>query len=227
MADSTWNFAFPAAVFGPDVVQNVLYDTQSQIKSSEDVKAAAGSSSSSATSTSQPTHTHTSRSQRPDTSGVRSTSSRASGKRKAETATERRNKFIPIESPIMPVELEAWATASRTIGGIFDNNQPERPGVPHKYILPESSLFACHSNEGARQAMLKTFLKVRDVLYYDIFTRGTIHCLRYPVDWHRMMGLELHGQKSDKDTHESRLRKKLCVDLQMAASSDANIATVS
>lgn len=244
MADSTWNVAFPAAVFGPDVVQNVSYDAQLQIKPSEvltlpvasstdtsfTLSSESHSSVSSAPSASQSTTTSRSQStsrsttSRSNGSGARSTLSAASEKRKAEP-TERRNKFIPIQSPIMPVELQPWITASRMIGETFDNKQPERPGVPRKYVLPEPSLFAGHSNEGARQAMLKTFLKVREVLYYDIFTRGAMSCLKYPAEWRRMMGLELHGQKSDKDTHESRLRKKLRMDLQMAASSDPSMVS--
>lgn len=221
MADSIWNIAFPAAVFGPDVVSNVSYDSQSnrpdEVIHPPSNTSVVHSRSSSRTSTAS-TSAHTSSSP--------STSSRASGKRKAE-APERRNKFFPVESPIMPVEIESWVTASKTIGKTFDNNQPERPGVSRKYVLPEPSLFAGHSDEGARQAMLKTFLKVREVLFYDISTRGTLNCLKSPQDWRRMMGLELHGQKSGKETRESRMRKKLRVDLQNAASSGPDISMVS
>lgn len=75
----------------------------------------------------------------------------------------------------------------------------------------------------------KTYLKVREVLHYDILTRGAHNCLRSPPDWRRMMGLELFGQKSksDNETRESRLRKKLRVDLQNVASSAPALSIVS
>lgn len=180
MANSTWNMAFPAAVFGPDVVQNVGYDAQT--KQPDEVKlpvplSSKPSASLPPSSSSFPTDSHsTSHHSRPSTS-----SSRASGKRKA-APTEHCNRFIPFESPIMPNAIEPWTTASRTIGETFDNNQVERPGVSRNYVLPEPYLFAGHSDEGARQAMLKTYLKVREVLFYDILTRGAHNCLRSPPD---------------------------------------------
>lgn len=241
MAESTWNMAFPAAVFGPDVVQNVAYDSQvtqpdevtlpvpSSSLSTSAVSSSASSSPRPSSSAALPSSLHpkvTSPSHSSQTSARPTNVSRTSGKRKA-AAPERRNKFIPLDSPLMPIELESWTTASRMIGQTFDNNQPERPGVSRNYVLPEPYLFAGHPDPGARQAMVKTYLKVREVLLYDVLTRGAHNCLKSPADWRRMMGLELHGQKSDKETRESRLRKKLRVDLQNVAANAPELCMVS
>lgn len=117
----------------------------------------------------------------------------------------------------MPTSTESWVSASRTISGFFNNSQPQRRGISRDYILPEPALFANHQSESSRQAFFKLYLKVREVLLYNIATRGPLACLRSPQDWCRMLGLELFGQNKT-DGWELRQRKKLRTDLQMAAS---------
>lgn len=125
----------------------------------------------------------------------------------------------------MPTSIYSWVSASRTVSGFFTKPYPQRRGVSRDYVLPEPALFANHSSESTRQAFFKMYLKVREVLLYNIVTRGPLACLRSPQEWRRMLGLEVFGQ-SDKDGWESRQRKKLRADLQSAASSGPDVSMV-
>ncbi|KAE9389076.1 hypothetical protein BT96DRAFT_1003610 [Gymnopus androsaceus JB14] len=120
----------------------------------------------------------------------------------------------------MPTSIHSWVSASKMIGQFFNNSQPQHQGVPHDYILPEPALFANHKVESSHQAFFKMYLKVHEVLLYDIATCGVIACLRSPKDWRRMLGLELFGQK-DTGSLESNKQKRLHANLQSAASASS------
>lgn len=170
MADHTWRIACPAAVFGADVVHDVSYDSNVQpaAEVAPSLLPSTGVLIQSANPASSTISTVSASSRRGD-------QSRSSTKRKAE-AEPPRNKFIPITSPVMPTSTYSWLSASQTIGRTFNNLQPQRRGVSRDYVLPEPALFANHSSESSCQAFFKLYLKVREVLLYNIATRGPLAC---------------------------------------------------
>lgn len=127
-----------------------------------------------------------------------------------------RNKFMEIDSPIMPQSLCPWTTASEDVGRTFNGSQKSRPGAPRGYVLPEPALIANHKDESSRQSYLKTYLKLRDILVYCLMTFGPIPCLKSPSDWRSMLALELHGVK--QDGRQAQMRNKIRDDIAMAAS---------
>lgn len=224
MADHTWCIACPAAIFRADTVENVSYD-KAQPAAEVAVPLPLSSiipvqsSNSLSTLGSSISTNRNSASTSGSSSSTNQDQSRGSGKWKAQPDPPR-NKFIPVNSPIMPTSIHSWVTASCTIGKFFNNSQPQHRGVSRDYVLPEPALFANHMVESSHQAFLKMYLKVHEVLLYNIAACGPLACLRSPKDWHRMLGLELFGQK-DTDGWESHKWKKLRADLQSAASSSS------
>lgn len=104
----------------------------------------------------------------------------------------------------MPRSIRAWVQASRLVGGDFNQDQPAREGVNRGYVLPEPALFANHKDEKARYCYLGTYLKLRDVLLYHIKKHGALTVLRPPSEWRTLLGLELHGKRTDSKTAETR-----------------------
>lgn len=125
-------------------------------------------------------------------------------KGKGKKTQEPRNKFNEVVSPIMPKSIRAWVQASRAVGEDFDQDQSAREGVNRGYVLPEPALFANHQDEKARQSYLRTFLKLRDILLYQIQKHGAFAVLRSPSEWRTLLGLELHGKRTDSKTALAR-----------------------
>lgn len=113
----------------------------------------------------------------------------------------------------MPLSIEPWAHASRSVGEDFDSNQQPRRNVSRGYALPEPALFANHRDDGSRQAYFAMWLKVRLVIMYRIRRHGTLACLRHPNDWRKILGFELHGRKK-ADSKAAEIRQQFIVDMQ-------------
>lgn len=125
----------------------------------------------------------------------------------------------------MPSSLLQWVLASETIGQTFNNNQPECQGISCHYVLPEPALFANYSNEESRQVFIKTYLKLCELLLYEIKTCGSLACLKSPQEWQRMMGLELFLE-NNTESREAKKRNKTSAALQEAASIGPNPSMV-
>lgn len=104
----------------------------------------------------------------------------------------------------MPKSIRAWVQASNFVGEDFDQDQPAREGVNRGYVLPEPALFANHKDEKARQTYFGTFLKLRDILLYQTRKHGALAVLKSPSEWRTLLGLELHGKRTDSKTAMSR-----------------------
>lgn len=216
MADFSWSIAFPASVWGVDkAVAGVSYDSHSV----DQVRYAPSSSAVSVSgplSLSGPSRTTRGASQ----SRMHSTpcthlfllltqfllilQSVLDQKSKGNSKQEHRNKFYEVVSPIMPQSIRAWAQAARAVGEDFNQDQPAREGVNRGYVLPEPALFANHQDDKACQCYLGTYLKLRDILLYQLKKHGSLAVLRSPAEWRMLLGLELHGKRSDTKTAASR-----------------------
>lgn len=90
------------------------------------------------------------------------------------------------------------------VGASFDHNRHPTTGIPSGYVLPDPALFANNNDDGARQAYLKTYLKLRESLLYRIENMGTLRCLKSTSDWQKLIGLELHGYRTESRGAERR-----------------------
>ncbi|KAG7087206.1 hypothetical protein E1B28_013187 [Marasmius oreades] len=77
-----------------------------------------------------------------------------------------RNKFVDIESPLMPRAIKPWAAASQSAGVGFDPNTPPLNGRDNRYALPDPNIITGTANAVTREAFLRTWLKLRPVLLY-------------------------------------------------------------
>lgn len=141
-----------------------------------------------------------------------------------------RNKFEEVKSPMMPHSLPVWSDASSRVGLTFDHSQKSRHGVPRGYFLPDPALFAHHQDPNSCQSYLHTYLKLHDILFYQLTTCGAAAYMLNPPDWRRLLSLELHGTKTE--SHEALQRKKLCDQInesavQMGGSFVSNISSAS
>jgi hypothetical protein len=230
MAIECWTIAFPAAIFGADLIQNKV-DYSSNIKPS-------GSSASSSSShklpvppsdaqlsAAGPSH---SRTRSPTTISPQPQSKYASyhhsrdftdqfflEKRKTAT-TVQRNKFDEPDSAIMPHAFPRWVEAAMSVSHKFKPDEQPRSGVNRGYVLPEPAVFANHQNEVSRQQYFLTYLKVREVFIAAIDLLGPVVCQCSPKDWRRLLSLELHGSL-DSETHEAKAKLQLCTEMNEVA----------
>ncbi|KAJ3748226.1 hypothetical protein EV360DRAFT_89803 [Lentinula raphanica] len=117
-----------------------------------------------------------------------------------------RDKFLEVDSPLMPPSLPCWTKASKKIGSTFNPNQHARSGVPRGYILPEPAMIANLSAEETRQAYLVMYLKLRDFLLYRIHKLGVVDALLSADQWRKVLGLErvpvTNGTRSEMERNK-------------------------
>lgn len=153
-------------------------------------------------------------------SNVFFTDQKPSNTKAMSASQQHQSKFLEVKLLIMPQSFFSWVEASKRVGKCFDKNQKSRPGVSRDYILPDPALFLNHQNKYSRQSFFKTYLKRCDMLLYIIDSLDPLLCLRSPATWHRVLGLELHGQKSD--SREGQLRCQIRNDLNKVVSKSSS-----
>ena len=112
------------------------------------------------------------------------------------------NKFIELDSPLMPSSLPAWKEALAALSRI----QEEAPeGVNAGYALPDPGLFLSTLKEETRASYFSMWLKVRDVVIYQICAS----CLAIePIgtkQWRNLLALQKTTMKDG--TKEAQLRQ--------------------
>ncbi|KAE9390996.1 hypothetical protein BT96DRAFT_798235, partial [Gymnopus androsaceus JB14] len=112
----------------------------------------------------------------------------------------------------MPGAIPAWRDAMLKIGETFDHNRHPPSGIPSGYVLPEVYMFAHSDNDVLRQKFMKTYLKLYPAISYRISSLGSFNMLKAASDWRKLIGLELHGTKTDSKAAEQR--RKLVDELQ-------------
>lgn len=81
---------------------------------------------------------------------------------KEKAAPTGRNKFLPYESPLMPLSIPAWRDALQAV------NHDQRPlSYNTRYIFPEAALFAS-TNESRRTKFFTTWIAIRPACIYRI-----------------------------------------------------------
>ncbi|KAJ3766647.1 hypothetical protein FB446DRAFT_849579 [Lentinula raphanica] len=126
-----------------------------------------------------------------------------------------RNKFLEVDSPLIPPSLPSWTTASKTIGATFNPNQHARDGVPRGYILPEPAMIVNLSADQTHQAYLLMYLKLRDFLLYHIHKLGVVDALLSADEWRKVLGLE--RVPVTDGTHSAMERNKVLEVLRAAS----------
>lgn len=223
MGDYSWGLAFPASLLGPEeLTPNATHDSEApaggRSKSLNISLSEGGPSRSNSLSASRPT---------PCMSIVYFclmiliwVTDPKQGKKGGTS----RNKFMQVSSPLMPKSLKGWQQASELVGRDFNQDQPSRRGVPRGYFLPEPAILANHSDDRTRQSYFLTFLKLREVLYYRIGASGPMQCLQSPSEWRSILGLELHGSRTDSRAADSR--RNLVEKLQESLRSSTNLVHI-
>lgn len=125
----------------------------------------------------------------------------------------------------MPRAIPCWQDAMFEVGRTFDHDRHPLPGIPAGYVLPDPALFANNEDDGARQAYLKTYLKLREALLYCIANMGTLQCLKRTSDWRMLIGLELHGTRTDSRAAEKR--SKLIANVQASVVANSVVSNTS
>lgn len=123
----------------------------------------------------------------------------------------------------MPWPIPCWQDAMAEVSIKFDHNRHPSSGLSG-YLLPDPALFANNKDDGARQAYLKTYLKLREGLLYRIANMGTVQCLKSTSDWRKLIGLELHGTRTDSRAAEKRTQ--LIADLQRSLVANSIVSTI-
>ncbi|KAE9388809.1 hypothetical protein BT96DRAFT_835763 [Gymnopus androsaceus JB14] len=120
----------------------------------------------------------------------------------------------------MPRTILAWSQAMIKVGETFDHNQHPPPGVPSGYVFPEPFMFANPDDNVVRQRFMRTYLKLHDAITYRITNLGAFKSLKSASDWRKLIGMELHGTKTDSKAAEKR--RELVDELQktMVANSE-------
>ncbi|KAL0057492.1 hypothetical protein AAF712_015862 [Marasmius tenuissimus] len=113
-----------------------------------------------------------------------------------------RDKFIDVESAIMPPALRVWAEASRRAGAGFNPNTPPPAGRNNGYALPDPNIIASTRNEKTQAAFITTWLKLRQVLMYRLQS-PTFTPLKVK-EWRSVLGLEIHGLKAGTEAAKAR-----------------------
>ncbi|KAF9023048.1 hypothetical protein BDP27DRAFT_1438654 [Rhodocollybia butyracea] len=209
MAVKCWMIAFPAAIFGADLIHKGVDYTSNPTPSSNRNP---GHSNLSHTSTSGPSQLSTSLTR---FSSVDS-HPRKNQKISRNPPVVKRNKFLEPDSPIMPHAFPRWLKAAETVSHEFKQDELPRCGVNRGYVLPEAAVFANHENEVSWQKYFLTYLKIRRVFIAAIDLLGPIACQRSAKDWRRLVSLELHGSLNS-ETHESAAKLELCQEMNKVA----------
>ncbi|KAJ7082461.1 hypothetical protein B0H15DRAFT_785685 [Mycena belliarum] len=76
---------------------------------------------------------------------------------------EGRDKFVPFESPDMPLPIAAWASALTAV----DRSRPPKStsALDRKYLLPEPAALVSSQNEQKRRRMVHHWTLLRDVFF--------------------------------------------------------------
>ncbi|KAK1215779.1 hypothetical protein PQX77_021589 [Marasmius sp. AFHP31] len=112
------------------------------------------------------------------------------------------NKFVDVDSPLMPPALKVWAEASQSAGSDFNPNTPPPTGRNNGYALPDPSIIASTKNEPMQAAFITMWLKLRQVLVYRLQS-PTFVPLR-AKEWRSVLGLEIHGLKAGAGAAKAR-----------------------
>ncbi|KAL0570739.1 hypothetical protein V5O48_011220 [Marasmius crinis-equi] len=118
------------------------------------------------------------------------------GKKKSRNVGENnRNKFLDIESPLMPASLENWARASAVVGEGFDPNTPSPENIDTGYALPDPAVIAGTTKEATHAAYFAAWLRLRPVLLYRLLS-PKFRPMR-TRSWHSVLGIDIHGHKEN------------------------------
>ncbi|KAL0059302.1 hypothetical protein AAF712_013950 [Marasmius tenuissimus] len=105
-----------------------------------------------------------------------------------------RNKFVDMDSPLIPPALKVWSEASRNAGNGFNPNTPPPTGHNNGYALPDPNIIASTKNEPTQAAFITTWLKLRQVLMYRLQSPTFVPLKA--KEWRSVLGLEIHGLKA-------------------------------
>ncbi|KAF9069384.1 hypothetical protein BDP27DRAFT_1520119 [Rhodocollybia butyracea] len=205
MAVECWTIAFPAAIFGADLIQNDV-DYSSNLHSAAS-SCTSKTLSAPSTSTAGPSHT--------------AGPSRTAGPSQLYAASS-----CP-RSPANPSSSQPskWVEAAVAVSHKFTLEEQPRRGVNRGYVLPEPAVFANHKSEVSRQRYFLTYLKVCEVFIAAIDLLGPIVCQRPPKDWRRLLSLELHGSL-DAQTREGATKLELCQEMNNVAARMGSLFSV-
>ncbi|KAF9043524.1 hypothetical protein BDZ89DRAFT_1128229 [Hymenopellis radicata] len=81
-----------------------------------------------------------------------------------------RNKFIDVDSPLMPPSLPMWARASRHVGEQRQQFQPHKAihGLFSGYAIPDPNSLVSAASPDTVAGQLRVWLKLRDVFLYRL-----------------------------------------------------------
>ncbi|KAL0572514.1 hypothetical protein V5O48_009456 [Marasmius crinis-equi] len=121
-----------------------------------------------------------------------------------------RNKFVDVQSQLMPPALKNWAKAAQDAGAGFDPNVSDPTG----YALPDPNFIAGMQNTVTQAAFVTTWLKLRPVLLYRL--QSPTFDLIPTKKWRVVLGLEVYGHESNtvaaKKRKEQQEMLQKCLD---------------
>ncbi|KAL0569155.1 hypothetical protein V5O48_012818 [Marasmius crinis-equi] len=110
---------------------------------------------------------------------------------KAAAAPER-NKFLDMDSPLLPVPLPAWKATSESVGCSFDLKTQPLAGVDHGYALPDPNTIVSTTNESAKARLCSpTFRPLKPREWRSIVGMGA-----HPTKAHTLVG-NIHSNMAD------------------------------
>ncbi|KAJ8085059.1 hypothetical protein PM082_003838 [Marasmius tenuissimus] len=122
----------------------------------------------------------------------------------ARSEPQKRNKFVDVQSPLMPKSLPAWKAASEAIGSSFEDKMPSLPGLDDGYAVPDPNIIVGGLNETAKVRYVTTTLKLRPLLLYRL--RSPTFRPYRTREWRGAVGIEAHPLKGDSRTGKRRVK---------------------
>lgn len=123
---------------------------------------------------------------------------------------QRRNKYVDVESPLVPPPIPSWRAALDTLS--FNDQDHHQEGVNAGYALPDPGLFVSPVSDDTKALYFATWLKIRDIM---------IHRLLSPFEplsnksWRTILAIEKATPKTE--TREGRFRQQATQVIQDAA----------
>lgn len=106
-----------------------------------------------------------------------------------------RNKFDPIDSPLMPLSIPSWQNALKAVNtdpSLLDSSNRKNPH-DGKYIFPEPGIFAGVTNEVRRARYFATWEHAREICLFRAFGASSMAIPLSSQEWRDLLIGNLHA----------------------------------
>lgn len=122
-----------------------------------------------------------------------------------------RDKFEPVDSPLMPPAIASWQNTLKAVNSDPSMLDSSRRWSPHdgKYLFPEPGIFAGAGNDARRARYFSTWEHARDICLFRVSGASSPPIPLSPQDWRNFLIGNLVGTFKGKTNQvaQEKLRK--------------------